>query len=219
MSKFPSAEVTGHREPLLLLLGDAGLSTRAVGLQLMLLQLLLGVLGLVTLLTLRLPALGRAAALHVHLEAAVEVEALVAGLADEALLGRVWGGGRVFLPSFGQGSRLALTSLVSRLAVFSSWRFTCFVLAFRLKFTTHCPPFLLSLFLSKETCAGERDRMALGILLASTLLSNFPSLGKTGNYLGPSSNSNEISLSSLLSDKHKSHPWSMTSLSIREHTK
>ena len=108
--------------------------------------------------TLRLPALGRAAALHVHLEAAVEVEALVAGLADEALLGRVWGGGRVFLPSFGQGSCLALTSLVSRLAVFSSWRFTCFVLAFRLKFTTHCPPFLLSLFLSKETCAGAAAR-------------------------------------------------------------
>lgn len=64
----------------------------------------------------------------------------------------------------------------------------------------------------------KRDRMALEIVLASTLLSNFPSLGETGNYLGPSSNSNEISLSSLLSDKHKSYLWSMTPLSIREHT-
>lgn len=165
MSKFPSAEVTRHWEPLLLLLGDAGLSTRAVGLQLMLLQLLLGVLGLVTLRTLHLPAPGHPAALRVHLEAAVEVEALVAGLTDEALLGRVWGGGRVFLLLFGQGSRLALTVLVSRLAVFSRWLFTCFVLAFRVKFTTHCPPFLLSLFLSKETCAGERDRIFSWLLL------------------------------------------------------
>lgn len=59
--------------------------------------------------------------------------------------------------------------------------------------------------------------MALGILLASTSLSNFPSLGGAGNYLGPSSNSNEISLSSLLSDKHKLDLWSVTSLSIHEH--
>lgn len=157
MSKFSSAEVTGHREPLLFLLGDAGLCSRAMGLQLMLLQLLLGVLGLVTLLALHLLALGHPAALHVHLEAAVEVEALVAGLTDEALLGRVWGGRRVFLLLLGQGSFLSLTVLVSRLAVFSGWLFTCFVLAFRVKFTTHCPPFLLSLFLSKETCAEERS--------------------------------------------------------------
>ena len=156
MSKLSPTEVTGHREPPLLLPGDAGLSAHAVGLQLMLLQLLLGVLGLAALRALHLPALGHPAALHVHLEAAIEVKALVAGLTDEALLGRVWGGGRVFLLLFGQGGRLSLTVLVSRLAVFSSWLFTCSVLAFRVKFTTTCPPFLLSPFLSEETCAGER---------------------------------------------------------------
>lgn len=60
------------------------------------------------------------------------MKALVAGLADEALLGRVWGGGgRVFLLLF-EARRPSLLDrlLVSRL-VFSSWLFTCSVLAFK----------------------------------------------------------------------------------------
>lgn len=102
MSKFSPTEVTRHWKPLLLLLGDVTLSTCTMGLQLMFLQLFLRVLGLVTLLTLHLFALGCATALHVHLEAAVEMEAFVTGLTDEALLGRLWGGRRVFFLLFWQ---------------------------------------------------------------------------------------------------------------------
>lgn len=160
MSKFSSTEVTRHWKPLLLLLGDVRLSTCTMGLQLVFLQLFLRVLGLVTLLTLNLFALGHPTALHVHLEAAVEMEALVAGLTDEALLGRVWGDSCIFLLLFWQGTSLSLTVLFPRLAVFFSWLsclFICFVLGFKVKFITHHPPFLLSLFFSKETCTGERS--------------------------------------------------------------
>lgn len=131
-----------------------------MGLQLMLLQLFLRILGLITLLTLHLLALGHPAALHVHLQAAVEMEALVTGLTHKALLGRVRGGRSIFL-LFWQGTSLPLVVLLPGLAVFfNGLRCLCssFVVGFQVKFITHLPPVLLSIFLSKETCIGEKSR-------------------------------------------------------------
>lgn len=163
MGEFSSTKVACHWEPLLLLLGGFGVSTGTMGLQLVLLQVLPGILGLTAVLTLHLFALGHPAALHVHLQAAVEMEALVTGLTDEALLGRVWGGRRVFLLLFWQGTSLSLAILFCRLAVIFRSLFIFFVFGFKVKFITHLPHFALSIFLSKETCI-EENLMALQIL-------------------------------------------------------
>lgn len=156
MSELPSTEVTGHRKSLLLLLGSPRLTPYTVGLQLMLLQLFFRLLGLIALLTLDLLALGHPAALHMNLEAAVEMEAFVTGLADEALLGRVWGGRSVFVLSW-QGTRLCLVILVPSLACYVSELSCLFIhiVGFRVKFSPHLPPLLPNL-LSKETCTGEK---------------------------------------------------------------
>lgn len=155
MGKFSPTKVTCHWKPLLLLLRGIGLSSATVGLQLMFFQLLLRLLGLTALLTLHLFALGHPAALHVHLQTAVEMEAFVTGLTDEALLGRVGGGRRVFRLWLWQGAGLSLTALLPRPAAFLRW--LGYLLIYSVvgcagKFTAHFPPFLLSTFLSKEAC-------------------------------------------------------------------
>lgn len=155
MGKLSPTEVTCHRQPLLLLLWDIGISSCTMGLQLMLFQLLLRILGLVALLTLHLLALGHPAALHVHLQTAVEVEAFVTGLTHEALLGSVGGGRRVFLLSLWQGTSLSRTALFPRWAAFLRWLghlLVCSAVGFAVTLTAHPPPLLPSTFLSKEAC-------------------------------------------------------------------
>lgn len=181
MGKLSSAEVTCHWQPLLLLLRGIRLSARAAGIRLLLLQFLLRVPGLTALLTLHLFALGHPAALHVHLQTAVEMEALVTGLTDEALLGRVWGGRSVFLLLLWHRPRFPLLLLFRGLAVFSGCLgcFLRFVLGSRVKPISQLPP-LLSIFPGKETCTGE-DSWLQGS--ASIVLCNFSNtlLEETGD--------------------------------------
>lgn len=155
MGKLSPTEVTCHRQPLLLLLWDIGISSCTMGLQLMLFQLLLRILGLVALLTLHLLALGYPAALHMHLQTAVEVEAFVTGLTHEALLGSVGGGRRVFLLSLWQGTSLSWTALFPRLAAFLRWLgylLVCSAVGFAVTLSAHLPPLPPSTFLGKEAC-------------------------------------------------------------------
>jgi hypothetical protein len=129
------------------------------------------------------------------------MEALVTGLTDEALLGRVWGGRRVFLFLLWQGTSLSLLVWFYRLAVFSSCLgclLIFFVVGFKVKFITHLPLFLVSILLSKETCIGEK-RMALKKSV-STLLYNFSNtlLKKAENHQGFSKNSEVVTVPFLL---------------------
>lgn len=104
MSKLSSTDVICHRDVLLLLLGPPH---HPMDLQLMLLQLLLCRFDLAMVFTLDLLSSGHPTAFHVHLQAAVEVEDLITGFADETLLGRSFVLG--FLCFFGTGtSRLVL---------------------------------------------------------------------------------------------------------------
>lgn len=154
MGKFSPTEVTRHRKPLLLLLRDVRLPSATMGLQLVFFQLLLRLLGLTALLALHLSALGHAAALHMHLQTAVEVKAFVTGLADEALLGTVGGGRHVFRLRLWHGVSLSWTALCLRPAAFLHWlgHLLSSVVEYALKFIAHFPPFLLSTLLSKEAC-------------------------------------------------------------------
>lgn len=134
MSKLSATDVTRHRETLFLLLGHPH---HPVDLQLMLLQLLLRRFDLAALLTLDLLSSGHPTTFHVHLQAAVEMEGLIAGFADKSLLGRSF---FLVFPQF-------LGSGISHLVLI-------FVQSFNLGFTVHLPlpdPRFLPTSLSQET--------------------------------------------------------------------
>jgi len=140
MSKLSATDVTGHREPLLLLLGCPH---NPMDLKLMLLQLLLRRFDLAALLTLDLLSSGHPTTFHVHLQAAVEVEGLLAGFADKTFLGC-----RFFL------------RLLPFLGTDTSCFVVIFVQSFNLGFTIHLPlpdPRFLPASLSQETCRNTNS--------------------------------------------------------------